>query len=93
MKHKPSHHIFLALILFAINTVFFGAATWSTILATTANTAGFMLDAGTGNFDALATQSETLIPIVLTIIINIVLYYGLAAIILFIFGIFSKKKK
>lgn len=93
MKHSFLPHFLLAIFLFAVNTFFFGAATWGVILSTTANTAGLMLGAGSGNYDALASQGEALIPIVLTIIINIVLYYSLAAIILFIFNLFSKNKK
>ncbi|MBR9702590.1 hypothetical protein GOV10_01010 [Candidatus Woesearchaeota archaeon] len=93
MKHKSSHHIFLALILFAIGTIFFPAATWGNIFATAAHTTGIMMSSGSGNYSGLAAAAEGLIPMVIAIIINIIIYYSLAAIILFIFGIFSKNKK
>lgn len=93
MKHSFLPHFLLAVILFAINAIFFGAATWGTIFAAGANAAGLMLGAGSGEYAALESQGMQLLSLIFTIIINIVLYYGLATIILFVFSLFSKKNK
>lgn len=91
MEHNFFLNAIVGAFLFIINSVFFGAATWSFILETAAQTTGLMLSSGTGEYATLAAQGEALIPIILAIIINIVLYYGLAMIVLFVFSFFSKK--
>ena len=85
MGHNVFAHLVLGAVLFAVSMlVFDGAGLYSTLLFTTAEVSGTLL--GTGdNFGAEADNLERMIPVMAAVIINIIVYYIAAGIIIFIF--------
>lgn len=91
MSHNVGAHIFLGVLLFIASTVIFdGGGLYSAVLLTTADVSGTLLSTGT-DFEQDAARMEQFIPIMAAVIINIVIYYVAAGILIFIFGRFKKK--
>jgi len=92
-EHNVVAHSLLAVFLFVLNTIIFGGAgTWSAILGVTVGMAGVYIVGGSGSISQAAAGAEQILGVVMAIIVNIVIYYLLAAVILFIFNIFFGKK-
>lgn len=92
MSHNHLANGFLAAVLFILNTLIFeGGGTWSAILAASAQATGNLLTAGSGDFAGGADRAYGLLPIVIAIIVNIIIYYALAAIIIFLYNLVFKK--
>ena len=92
MKHNATAHLLLASILFVINIfIFDGAGTWTAILGTSAEVTGTLLVAQE-DIGAAANHMETLIPIAATVLVNLIIYYVAAGIIIFLFALATRNK-
>ena len=89
MKHNALAHLLLAGILFTINVVIFnGAGTWTALLGTSAQVTGTMLVAQE-DIGAAAAHMEQLIPLAATILVNLILYYIAAGIIIALYALIT----
>jgi len=92
MSHNVTAHVVLGIILFILSTIVFdGYGLYSSVLLTTAEVSGTLMSSGT-NFEQDAARIGGLVPIVVAVIVNIVVYYVAAGIIIFLFSMFGKKQ-
>ena len=92
MKHNVLAHLILAGILFVVNVVIFdGAGTWTALLGTSAQTVAVLLTAPE-NISAAEEQLRGVIPLIITFVINLVIYYIAAAIIIGLYVLITRDK-
>lgn len=92
-KHNIFAHLFLVALLFVVNViVFHGDGTFSVLLGVTAETTGTLLATG-DDYSADADRLFALIPKIVGFIIDFIIYYLIAAVIIGISKLFSRKKE
>lgn len=91
-KHNVFAHLLLGAVLFAINVwVFDGLGTWSALLGTSAQVTGTMIVA-TQDLGAAASHMQTLVPLAITVLANLIIYYVLAGVIIFLFALITRDR-
>lgn len=90
MGHNVVAHAVLAIIIFAASTLFLGGGIYSALFFTTSDIAA-TLSGATSDPGASAENLEGIIPIIVTVVVNIVLYYLIAGVIIFLFNMVRRK--
>lgn len=86
--------IIIFIILFILDSLIFnGLGRWSALFFTSIDTTNWLVNSPEMSFSEAANTGESLIPVIASLIINIIIYFIIAMIITYLAEKLSKKNK